>query len=229
MSGWEGRAPRPAVLAQPGAPTTPRMLVIGVRSQEYAALAAPAATVVGCHDRPDPDAPQPPDADLVLLDSDEPLRDLAALAGLVGRVPCLLISRTPDVDAVACLRAGACSVLIEGQFTRWELLDAVHASAHGQSRLSPGAVAVVVAHLRQRSGPALDPGRPDLTRREREIMQLLAAGESNTQIAARLGLAEKTVRNQVSRVYHKLGVRNRAQATVSWLEGRQVRPRTASR
>ncbi|MDI1464496.1 response regulator transcription factor [Catellatospora sp. KI3] len=228
MSGWEGRAPRPAVLAQPGAPTAPRMLVISARPQEFAAVVGSAATVVALPEQSERVGAGYPAADLVLLHSAEPLWELAALSPLVSRVPCLLIASTSHVDAVAWLRAGACSVLVEGQFTRWELLDAVHATAHGQSRLSPGAVAAVVGHLR-RPGPDPVPDRPELTRREREVIRLLVGGDSNTQIAAALGLAEKTVRNQVSRVYRKLGVRNRAQATGVWLAGRPVRPRTAPR
>ncbi|GAA2354786.1 hypothetical protein Cme02nite_48080 [Catellatospora methionotrophica] len=217
MTGWEGRVVRPAAVAQPGAP---RMLVVASRPDEIAALVGSAAAVTA-QLTPADLLPGRPLAvpDLVLLHSAQPLRDLGALGRLLAHVPCLLIARSAAADTVACLRAGATSVLVEGQFTRWELLDAVHATTHGQSRLSPAAVADVVAHLR-RGDSAPPPARPDLSRRDREIMELLVAGESNGQIAVRLALAEKTVRNRVSRIYGKLGARNRAQAVVSWLEGR---------
>ena len=64
--------------------------------------------------------------------------------------------------------------------------------------------------------PALDPdpAHAPLTPRERVVMQLLCEGRSNAQIAWALGIAEKTVRNHVSGVYRKLGVRSRAEAIV---------------
>jgi pimeloyl-ACP methyl ester carboxylesterase/DNA-binding CsgD family transcriptional regulator len=66
------------------------------------------------------------------------------------------------------------------------------------------------------AAPAAGPGRrfPDLTPRERDVLQLIAQGLDNLQIAAHLGLSEKTVRNHVTPIFDKLGVENRSQAIV---------------
>ena len=70
-----------------------------------------------------------------------------------------------------------------------------------------------------RTAGASRPARPlGLSSREAEIMSLIAAGHSNGEIAARLVLAEKTVKNHVNRIYAKLGAESRAAAIVRWTE-----------
>jgi DNA-binding NarL/FixJ family response regulator len=158
-----------------------------------------------------------PQVDLVVLCSALPSRDVRALASR-GLPPLLVIARTlqPD-EVVPTLRAGAVSLLVDGEFTRAELLDAVHGTVRGHSRLSPLALTTVVRHLRR---PQAVPRRHELSRvttREREILELLSDGRSNGEIATELRLADKTVRNAVSRIYKKLRVRTRAEAMVAWL------------
>jgi DNA-binding NarL/FixJ family response regulator len=158
-----------------------------------------------------------PAADLVILSSALPSRDVRALSSRT-LPPLLVIARSlqPD-EVVPALRAGAVSLLVDGEFTRAELLDAVHGTLRGHSRLSPLALTTVVRHLRR---PQAVPRNHELSRvttRERQILELLADGRSNREIAAELRLADKTIRNAVSRIYKKLRVRTRAEAMVAWL------------
>jgi DNA-binding NarL/FixJ family response regulator len=159
------------------------------------------------------------DADLVVLHTHAPVRELTALSTLAQPVPPVLVvaSALPAAEVVPALRAGARSLLVEGQFTRTDLLDAVRSTARGQSRLSPDVLSTVVVHVQ---GQHTDRGEPvehqPLSRREHEIMELVAAGEPNAAIAAHLRLAEKTVRNRVSQIYLKLKVRNRTEAIIYW-------------
>ncbi|GAA3249398.1 LuxR C-terminal-related transcriptional regulator [Dactylosporangium siamense] len=160
------------------------------------------------------------DADLVVLHTHAPIRELTALATLPPPRPPVLVVAHAVVpgDVVPILRSGARSLLVEGQYTRADLLDAARATAEGQSRLSPLPMSIVVDHVQHRAAdrsPALL--HQPLTRREHEIMELIAAGEPNAAIATRLDLAEKTVRNRVSQIYLKLRVNNRTEAIVQWL------------
>jgi DNA-binding NarL/FixJ family response regulator len=117
------------------------------------------------------------------------------------------------------VRAGALGFLVHGQFSPAELVQAIHAVAGGEAHLSPSAARALMTAVRERpAGPVADPH--GLSPRERQIMDLMVAGEPNSGISARLGIAEKTVRNQVSQIYRKLNVRNRAQAVVFLLNRR---------
>jgi DNA-binding NarL/FixJ family response regulator len=164
--------------------------------------------------------------DLLVLHTTAAVRELAALAALPGPRPPVLIVTNGIVpgDVLTALRSGARSILVDGQYTRADLLDAVRATAAGHSRISPAPLSVLVDHVQTRPAE-LGPGsfRQPLTRRELDIMELLAAGEANGAIADRLQLAEKTVRNRVSQIYLKLHVSSRTEAIVCWLS------RTATR
>jgi DNA-binding NarL/FixJ family response regulator len=154
---------------------------------------------------------------LVVLTTPDTVTDLAALAVLPRpRPPVLAV--TPAIgpgEVLTVLRSGVRSILVDGQYTRSDLLDAVRATAAGHSRLSPGPLAAVVDHLQ--AGFGVEPARPVLTPRELDIMRLLVTGEANPAIARRLALAEKTVRNSVSQIYLKLGVSGRGEAVVWWM------------
>jgi DNA-binding NarL/FixJ family response regulator len=163
-------------------------------------------------------------ADLVIVVTDQALRDVAALTRLRPAMPpILVVARGLEADAVVpVLRSGATSVLLHGQFTRADLLDAVHATAHGHSRLSPAALTAVVRHLGHPRSPGRGSDRRPLSHRQQEIMAMIANGDSNAAIAAALALTEKTIRNQVSRIYARIRARNRAEAIVSWLGQAQL-------
>ncbi|MEV0130806.1 LuxR C-terminal-related transcriptional regulator [Dactylosporangium sp. NPDC050688] len=197
-----------------------RVLVISSTGDSLAELLRPCATALDVRPLLHVLNGGPAEADLVVLHTHAPIRELTALATLPPpRPPVLVVAYTvAPGDVVPILRAGARSLLVEGQYTRADLLDAALATADGHSRMSPVPLSVVVDHVQHRSSdrtPALL--HQPLTRREHEIMDLIAAGEPNAAIAVRLDLAEKTVRNRVSQIYLKLRVNNRTEAIVQWL------------
>ncbi len=151
--------------------------------------------------------------DVTLLDHRMPLRDgLSVVAALSGHTRVVMLTRSGDDEVVlAALRAGAYGYLIHGQFSPTELVSAIHAVAQGEAQLSPSAARVLVGTVHS--------GRHEqfgLTRREREIMELIVQGWTNKAIAQHLFLAPKTVQNHINRLFAKLGARNRAAAIASW-------------
>ncbi|HLN61380.1 MAG TPA: response regulator transcription factor [Symbiobacteriaceae bacterium] len=122
----------------------------------------------------------------------------------------LMLTSYDDRDAaVAAVIAGASGYLLK-QAEPEELLRAINLVAGGASLLDPGIAGGVLEFLRQgRTGLT---GETDLTERERSILQLIGEGMTNREIAGRLYLSEKTVRNYVSMILQKLGLTNRTQA-----------------
>jgi DNA-binding NarL/FixJ family response regulator len=118
-----------------------------------------------------------------------------------------------DATVFAAMRAGALGYLLKGA-NQGEILRAITAVAQGEAICGP-IIARRVAEYFQPAGPsAVESAFPQLTSREREILDLLAAGRSNAQIANALFLSPKTVRNNVSNVFAKLHVADRAEAIV---------------
>ncbi|MER6809207.1 response regulator transcription factor [Spirillospora sp. NPDC000708] len=170
--------------------------------------------------------------DLVLLDVRMPLMDgVAAVAEISPLAPVLMLTYTDDPGTVrAALGKGATGYLVHGAFTADELITAVHDAVGGAHPLSPAAVSALVGAVREASGtaetaaPAEARTPPDaphggfgLSAREAEVMRLIVQGASNGEIAARLFLAEKTVKNHVNRIYAKLGVTSRGAAIARWI------------
>ena len=91
-----------------------------------------------------------------------------------------------------------------------DLLDSIRRAGAGQSLLDPSVTKRVLEQLRDR--PEEDPRLASLTKQERRILDLIAEGQTNRQIAASLFLAEKTVKNYVSNLLAKLGMERRTQA-----------------
>ena len=163
---------------------------------------------------------------LVVLRSAHPARDVQLRVAADGSVPVLVVSgQTEESEIVRALRAGATSYLVDGEFTASEVLGAALGTAAGRSYLSPSALAAVVRRLQRpdRTGVAAELAGT-LSRRERQIMELVAEGHPNSVIARREFIAEKTVRNHLNNIYAKLRVRSRAEAILVWW-GRPVEPR----
>ena len=119
-----------------------------------------------------------------------------------------------DETVFAALRAGARGYVLKGA-GRTELFRAVRAAASGEALLGPDIARRLATYLATEvSGPGTTPPFPDLTEREREILDLIAAGRSNADITSRLVVSPKTVRNHVSNIFSKLGARDRAEAIV---------------
>ncbi|TCJ35941.1 response regulator transcription factor [Parafrankia sp. BMG5.11] len=136
-------------------------------------------------------------------------RDIRAACPEVG---CLILTSYDDDDALfAAIMAGAAGYLLK-QIRGTDLVGAIRTIAAGGSLLDPAVTARVLARLREGS----DVGRASavLGTREREILVLIAEGLTNRQIAGRLHLSEKTVKNYVSSILDKLDLSSRTQAAV---------------
>ncbi|MFI7421530.1 response regulator [Nonomuraea sp. NPDC049684] len=156
--------------------------------------------------------------DVVLMDLRMPRVDgLTAIERLaeLPRPPVVVVLTTFDADeyVLRALRAGAAGFLVKST-PPGDLIGLVRVAAEGHTVLSPVAARRLVA-----ASTAADPARArarelleSLTGREREVLACLGEGLSNARIAARLHLAEPTVKGYVSRLLDKLGCRNRTQA-----------------
>jgi DNA-binding NarL/FixJ family response regulator len=155
---------------------------------------------------------------VTLLDHRMPIADgLSVLPDLCRLSAVLVLTSDPDPGLIArMLHGGARGYLVHGTFTPDELTRAVAAVAAGQGWLSPVAVAVATAEMRSRPVPRSLRGRFGLTRREEDVLDLLAEGLSNAAIAHRLLLTEKTVKNHLHHAYAKLRVTSRSEALLRW-------------
>jgi DNA-binding NarL/FixJ family response regulator len=126
---------------------------------------------------------------------------------------CLMLTSYSDDEALfGAIMAGAAGYLLK-QVTGVDLVAAVRTVAAGGSLLDPRATAVVLERLRKGSEPT-DPRYESLSPQERRILHLIADGLTNRQIGAEMFLAEKTVKNYVSSLLHKLGFSRRTEAAV---------------
>ncbi len=157
--------------------------------------------------------------DVALLDYRMPIADgLEVLSRLADTTRVLLLTSDGSADVIStALARGASGFLTHSELGPDELLRAVTAVAGGEAWLNPAAAAVAVRQLRGRAErESAARIRFGLTRRERELMDLLVRGLTNGQIAADLVLTEKTVKNHLNHMYAKLGVSHRAEAVARW-------------
>ena len=125
----------------------------------------------------------------------------------------LIVTMSEDDESLfAAMRAGARGY-IPKDAERAEILSAIRACALGEAVFGASIARRVADFFAAPRSPAVEPF-PDLTDRENEILELIAQGRSNGDIASRLGIASKTVRNHVANVFNKLQVADRAQAIV---------------
>ena len=162
------------------------------------------------------------DVRMPVMDGIEATRRITAL----DNPPRVLVLTTFDLDEYVydALRAGASGFLLKDAPAE-RLADAVRVVAAGEALLAPSVTRRLIAELAARRPAAPAASVAVITPREREVLVLVAQGLSNTEIADRLVLAEQTVKSHVSRVFTKLGVRDRAQAIVHAYESGLVVPR----
>ena len=149
------------------------------------------------------------------LDGIEATRQIVAVSPHVGIV--ILTMLEDDESVFAALRAGARGYVLKGA-GREELQLAIRAVARGEALYGSAIARRLMAYFAPAaplpSPPSVPSAFPELTGREREVLALVAAGQSNAAIAERLFLSLKTVRNHVSNILGKLQVADRAQAIV---------------
>jgi DNA-binding NarL/FixJ family response regulator len=155
--------------------------------------------------------------DVVLMDVQMPdMNGIDATRAVLAMSPhmgVLMLTMFDDDDTVfAAMRVGARGYLLKGA-DRGEIGRAIKAVRAGEAIFSPP-IAQRLMHYFAAPQPARSPAFPELTDREREVLDLIAQGLSNTDIAARLVLSGKTVRNHVSNIFAKLQVAGRAEAIV---------------
>ncbi|MER6271090.1 response regulator transcription factor [Streptomyces sp900105755] len=183
--------------------------------------------------------------DVILLDVRMPGVDgIAALPNLVRVAPVMMLTYSDETALVQeAVRLGAGGYLVHGEFTTQQLTEAVRDVGRGRPHFTPTATNALLAHIRGNATAHTKPelrvprkeftthhlsqlqssvgqssqSRFQLSGREAEIMDLIASGMNNQQIAAVCFISEKTVKNHINRIFAKLHTTTRAQATAKWL------------
>lgn len=141
-------------------------------------------------------------------------------------IACLILTSFADDEALFdAIMAGAAGYVLK-QIKGQDLVEAIRTVASGQSLLDPGITARVLERLRR--GPEEDERMSGLTDQERRILELIADGLTNRQIADEIHLAEKTVKNYVSNLLAKLGMERRTEAAVFAARLEERRKRTST-
>jgi DNA-binding NarL/FixJ family response regulator len=156
--------------------------------------------------------------DVVLMDLSMPdLGGIEATRQIVDAAPhvaVLVLTMSDDDDSVfAAVQAGARGYLLKGA-QRAELIRSVRGVAAGDAIFGPAVARRLMAYFSRPRPSGTDTPFPELTEREREILELVAQGRSNADITAQLVVSPKTVRNHVSNIFSKLQVRDRSEAIV---------------
>lgn len=156
--------------------------------------------------------------DLVLMDLQMPMGNgLSATRELTRAYPdvrILVITLIEDDDSIfAALRAGARGYVLKDA-EEGEMMRAIRSVGEGEAIFSPAIAARLMDYFAEARTQVPKEVFPELTEREREILRLIARGETNEVIAGQLTLSLKTVRNHVSNIYSKLQVADRAQAVI---------------
>lgn len=155
--------------------------------------------------------------DVMLLDVSMPGGGLNAVRQIARDYPVIklvmLTVSEEEEDVTTALRAGARAYVLKGVAAR-ELLRILRAVAAGEVYVTPSLAANLLFELSGGGGRQTGSPLDDLTERERQIVELVAAGDSNKEIAAQLHLSEKTVKHHMTNILQKLQVRNRVEAAL---------------
>jgi DNA-binding NarL/FixJ family response regulator len=172
--------------------------------------------------------------DVVLMDVRMPdLDGISATRELLSGFPevkvVILTTFEQDDYIFGALTAGASGFLLKRTRPE-ELIAAIHTIAAGDSLLSPSVTSRVIERMADQppSDGARDPQLAELTPRETEVLELVARGLSNGEIAETLVIEESTVKTHIKRVLAKLGVRDRVQAVIFAYESGLTQPGSAT-
>lgn len=155
--------------------------------------------------------------DLVLLDISMPKGGGLPALARIAQLPtppkvAMLTASEEDDDLMQALRLGALGYVLKG-VGAGELVDLVRGIAQGQSYVSPGLAGRLLVGMRSRGQAPANP-LEDLTKREEDILRLVAQGMSNREVGQTLDLQEKTVKHYMTAILQKLHVRNRVEAAM---------------
>jgi DNA-binding NarL/FixJ family response regulator len=150
--------------------------------------------------------------DITLMDLEMPdMSGIDAMSAIRGEFPdariIVLTTHSGDVQVARALKAGARAYLLKG-LLRKELIETIRAVHAGQKRLSSEVASEIAEHFTDNA----------LTPRETDVLRLIAGGNANKEIAARLSLTEETVKHHVKNILVKLGANDRTHATVIGLK-----------
>lgn len=155
--------------------------------------------------------------DVVLMDVSMPEMDgVEACRQVRQAVPgtkVVMLTMHADQDVLAnAIRAGACGYLVKDCSTE-EIADAVRMASQGDTALSPQLAASMLDEVRKLD---MAPSREDrvVTKREEEVLQLIADGCSTSEVAEQMYISQKTVKNHLASIYQKLDARDRTQAVL---------------
>jgi DNA-binding NarL/FixJ family response regulator len=160
--------------------------------------------------------------DVILMDINMPgINGIDATRTILQRSPqmgIVMITMLEDDSSVfAAMRAGARGYVLKGAHHN-EMLNAIRAVAQGQALFGPGIARRMVNFFRasgeRQREPSSETAFPELTEREREILELVAQGRKNPEIADRLVISPKTVRNHITNIFSKLQVADRSEAII---------------
>ncbi|GHO90926.1 DNA-binding response regulator [Reticulibacter mediterranei] len=156
--------------------------------------------------------------DVILMDLHMPgqngIEATRAILRTSPHIGILVLTMFEDDDSVfSAMRAGARGYLLKGA-DQAEILRAITAVSRGEAIFSPSIAKRLTHYFATLGTMQLPQAFPELTQREREILVFIARGCNNAEIAERLVLSQKTVRNHVSNIFSKLQVADRAQAII---------------
>ena len=164
--------------------------------------------------------------DVILMDLKMPGTDGIEASRVIRRefpeIRVIILTVAEDDDMLEVIRAGACGYLLK-DVEPGELLKAIHTVFSGRPAFHP----VVTSRLLGEYNRLSMPVRKDdeigmLTEREKEVLSLIAQGESNKNIAHKLFISEKTVKNHITSIFRKLKVEDRTQAAIFAIKRRLV-------
>lgn len=166
------------------------------------------------------------EVDITILDVSMPVMDgIDALEELVAHCPVIMLTNEDDSTTVArAMQKGASGYIVHGSLDPDAIINALSACIAGGTITAGLPLTAFTAQTKTEPAAMETAVQEALTEREREVMEVIALGLGNQEIAARLFLSEKTVKNHINRIFSKLNVETRAQAIALWLGDRPTVP-----